>query len=167
MKNIETNVIYIRGTTQFAVKLPLRVYQPLCLYAAITGSAYWVMSLWDFQLGRDKISIIFYRDRTIPDSLWKWFIESVFVIAFIYEVVAILARGKTDVKCFLNFWKNFFGLTRCSGKTSIIVWFLAERPPCVGCPTSYRYRRGCKSFRSSGSKRHLWESYGKYRLLLW
>ena len=55
MKNIETNVIYIRGTTQFAVKLPLRVYQPLCLYAAITGSAYWVMSLWDFQLGRDKI----------------------------------------------------------------------------------------------------------------
>jgi len=69
MKNIETNVIYIRGTTQFAVKLPLRVYQPLCLYAAITGSAYWVMSLWDFQLGRDKISIIFYRDHTIPDSL--------------------------------------------------------------------------------------------------
>ena len=58
-------VISTRGTTQIvAFATSFRVHQLLCVYAAITESAYSANRLWDFQLGRDKISICFYRAFT-------------------------------------------------------------------------------------------------------
>ena len=86
---------YTRGTTQIAEQAPplFDAKQHLCRNVAFTGSAYRVTDLWDFRLGSDGNAAVFYRDRTIPDSLRKHFAASL-----LFFVVRILAR----VFCVVN-----------------------------------------------------------------
>ena len=59
-------------------------------------------SLWGFRLRRDKKSTVIYRDRTVPDSLWKSLVASVFINAFVFKFEKTFSKNSSERVLFFS-----------------------------------------------------------------